>query len=109
MAVAGCKGYDDTELRDLVGDYESRISDLETRVSVLESTSRDLSAYQSLLQKLDNGKTVTGYSEADGVITLDEAGAELLDKVIRVASGELTRAEEKGFREISIFKDGVVL
>ena len=70
MAVAGCKGYDDTELRNLVGDYESRISDLETRVSVLESTSRDLSAYQSLLQKLGNGKTVTGYSEADGVITL---------------------------------------
>ena len=46
---------------------------------------------------------------ADGVITLDEAGAELLDKVIRVASGEPTCAERKGFREISIFKDGVVL
>ena len=46
---------------------------------------------------------------ADGLLTLDEAGAELLEKVIRVASGELTRAEENGFREISIFKDGVVL
>ena len=46
---------------------------------------------------------------ADGVITLDEAGAELLDKVIRVASGEPTCAERKGFREISILKDGVVL
>ncbi len=46
---------------------------------------------------------------ADGALTLDEAGAALLEKVIRVASGELTRAEEKGFREISIFKDGVVL
>ena len=46
---------------------------------------------------------------ADGLITLDEAWAELLDKVIRVASGEPTCAERKGFREISIFKDGVVL
>ena len=31
------------------------------------------------------------------------------DLVIRVASGEQTKAEKHGFREISIFKDGVVL
>ena len=46
---------------------------------------------------------------ADGEKTLDEAGADLLDLVCHVASGQETSAERKGFREISIFKDGVVL
>ena len=46
---------------------------------------------------------------ADGAKTLDEAGADLLDLVCQVASGKETCAERKGFREISIFKDGVVL
>ena len=46
---------------------------------------------------------------ADGVKTLDEAGADLLELVCEVASGKETCAERKGFREISIFKDGVVL
>ena len=46
---------------------------------------------------------------ADGEKTLDEAGADLLDLVVRTASGEKTCTERKGFREISIFKDGVVL
>ena len=45
---------------------------------------------------------------ADGE-PLDSAGRRLLDYVIEVASGRLTHAEENGFREISIFKDGVVL
>ena len=45
---------------------------------------------------------------ADGE-PLEEAGKRLLDLVIEVASGKKTKAEEKGFREISIFKDGVVL
>ena len=39
----------------------------------------------------------------------DEAARDLLDLVIRVAGGEQTKAEKHGFREISIFKDGVVL
>ena len=46
---------------------------------------------------------------ADGKRTLDEAGADLMRLVLEVASGRQTRTEEKGFREISIFKDGVVL
>nr|MBQ8244734.1 altronate dehydratase [Oscillospiraceae bacterium] len=46
---------------------------------------------------------------ADGTRTLDEAGADLLALVLEVASGKKTRTEEKGYREISIFKDGVVL
>ena len=46
---------------------------------------------------------------ADGHKTLDESAQDLMDLVLEVASGKKTRAEERGFREISIFKDGVVL
>ena len=46
---------------------------------------------------------------ADGVRTLEESGADLLELVLEVASGKQTRTEEMGFREISIFKDGVML
>ena len=46
---------------------------------------------------------------ADGTRTIPEAAADLMELVCEVASGKQTRAEEKGFREISIFKDGVVL
>ena len=46
---------------------------------------------------------------ADGERTLDEAGADLLALVLEVASGKQTKTEQKGYREISIFKDGVVL
>ena len=41
--------------------------------------------------------------------SLDDAGNRLLDFVLAVASGKQTRSEEHGAREISIFKDGVVL
>lgn len=40
---------------------------------------------------------------------LDAAGDRLLDFVLEVASGKKTKTEERGFREISIFKDGVTL
>ncbi len=46
---------------------------------------------------------------ADGTRTLAECAQDLMDEVLAVASGKLTWAEKKGFREISIFKDGVVL
>ena len=46
---------------------------------------------------------------ADGTRTLGEAAEDLMSLVLEVASGKHTRTEEKGFREISIFKDGVVL
>lgn len=46
---------------------------------------------------------------ADGEKTLDQAAQALLELVLEVASGKQTKAEEKGFREISIFKDGVTL
>ncbi len=41
--------------------------------------------------------------------SLDHAADRLLDLVLEVASGKQTRSEEHGAREISIFKDGVVL
>lgn len=40
---------------------------------------------------------------------LDSAGDRLLDFVLQVASGKETTSEKRGFREISIFKNGVVL
>jgi altronate hydrolase len=40
---------------------------------------------------------------------LDEAGGRLLDKVLQTASGEQTNNEKNGYRQVSIFKDGVVL
>ena len=46
---------------------------------------------------------------ADGTRTLDESAQDLMDMVLEIVSGKLTKTEEKGFREISIFKDGVVL
>ncbi len=46
---------------------------------------------------------------ADGTRTLDQAAQDLMDLVLAVASGKQSKTEEKGFREISIFKDGVVL
>lgn len=46
---------------------------------------------------------------ADGGKTIDEAAADLYQMVLEVAGGRKTKTEEKGFREISIFKEGVVL
>ena len=47
-------------------------------------------------------------SVADGE-PIEDAAKRLLELVIQVSGGKLTRAEEQGYREISIFKDGVVL
>ncbi len=46
---------------------------------------------------------------ADGAKTLDEAAGDLMAQVLDIASGKQTKTEQKGFREISIFKDGVML
>ncbi len=46
---------------------------------------------------------------ADGSRTLEGAAEDLMAMVLDVASGAQTKAEQRGFREISIFKDGVVL
>ena len=41
--------------------------------------------------------------------TMDELLPTFIDKVLRVASGELAKNEENDYREISIFKNGVTL
>jgi len=41
--------------------------------------------------------------------TMQELLPEFIEKILRVASGELARNEENGYREISIFKNGVTL
>ena len=41
--------------------------------------------------------------------TMQELVPEFIDKVLAVASGEKARNEENGYREISIFKNGVTL
>lgn len=46
---------------------------------------------------------------ADGEQSIEETAGELMRFVLAVASGGATKIEEKGFREISIFKDGVTL
>ncbi len=46
---------------------------------------------------------------ADGVKSIDESAKDLFDYVLSVASGEQVLNEIKNFREISIFKGGVVL
>lgn len=41
--------------------------------------------------------------------TFDEAPEELIDKIIRIASGEKAKHEKAGSREMAIFKSGVTL
>ena len=41
--------------------------------------------------------------------TLEELGNELLDLVLRIASGEQTRSEMNGFHDLAIFKTGITL
>jgi altronate hydrolase len=40
---------------------------------------------------------------------MEESARELFEFVLKVASGEKTKNEEHGYREIAIFKDGVIL
>ncbi len=59
LMPGGCQKYDDSELRE-------EIAGLRQRLEAVES----LNTYKDLLSKLDNGKTVVGVSESDGVYTL---------------------------------------
>ncbi|MCR4595901.1 MAG: UxaA family hydrolase, partial [Lachnospiraceae bacterium] len=68
-----------------------------------------ISTNTALYEKKGNWIDFNAGTVAEGKETLDEAGDRLLDLVLDVASGKKTRQEEAGFREISIFKDGVIL
>ncbi len=41
--------------------------------------------------------------------SLDDASNDLMDLVLRVASGELVKAEVSGYHDMAIFKQGVTL
>jgi altronate dehydratase len=66
------------------------------------STNSDLFARKSNWIDFNAGKLVDG-------TPMEELLSKFVDKVIAVASGERTRNEENGYREISIFKNGVTL
>lgn len=68
-----------------------------------------ISSNTQLYTKKKNWIDFNAGQVADGTLSLDEAGEQLMDLMIEVANGKKTRSEENGFREISIFKDGVVL
>ena len=67
-----------------------------------------ISTNTALYEKKGNWIDFNAGTVAEGE-SLDAAGDRLLDYVLRVASGEPTKAELHGAREIAIFKDGVTL
>ncbi|MBR7074827.1 MAG: altronate dehydratase [Oscillospiraceae bacterium] len=67
-----------------------------------------ISTNTALFEKKGNWIDFNAGSVAQGE-DLDHAGDRLLDFVLEIASGKKTHAEERGAREIAIFKDGVTL
>ena len=67
-----------------------------------------ISTNTALFEKKGNWIDFNAGTVAEGE-ALDAAGERLLDYVLRVASGEKTKAEKHGAKEIAIFKDGVTL
>ena len=68
-----------------------------------------LSTNTPLAQKKSGWIDFNAGTVADGTQTLEECADDLMNLVLEIASGKQTKTEQKGFREISIFKDGVVL
>ena len=67
-----------------------------------------ISTNTALFEKKGNWIDFNAGTVAQGE-DLDHAGDRLLDFVLEIASGRKTHAEERGAREIAIFKDGVTL
>jgi altronate hydrolase len=66
------------------------------------STNSDLFARKPNWIDFNAGELLQG-------VTMKELNRKFIDKIIAVASGEQTRNEANGYREISIFKNGVTL
>ena len=66
------------------------------------SSNTPLAARKKSWIDFDAGRLLSGQ-------TLDQLGRELMDLVLSVASGRLTRNEENGFHDLAIFKQGVTL
>ncbi len=62
-----------------------------------------------LAERKPNWMDFNAGTVADGTVSVDEAAEALWKLVLETASGRLTSAERRGSREISIWKDGVVL
>ena len=67
-----------------------------------------ISTNKNLAQKKKNWIDFDASPLLEGT-SMDELTDKLLDYIIKVASGEETKNEINGYREISIFKDGVTL
>ncbi|MDD3428409.1 MAG: altronate dehydratase family protein [Oscillospiraceae bacterium] len=67
-----------------------------------------ISTNNALYNKKKNWIDFNAGGIADGD-TIDQTAENLLKFVIEIASGKQTKTEQNGYREISIFKDGVVL
>ncbi len=67
-----------------------------------------ISTNTALFEKKGNWIDFNAGTVAQGE-DLDHAGDRLLNFVLEIASGKKTHAEERGAREIAIFKDGVTL
>ncbi len=68
-----------------------------------------ISTNSALYEKKRNWIDFNAGTIADGTETMDEAADRLLDFVLDIASGKLTRQENGEIRGIAIFKDGVTL
>lgn len=66
------------------------------------ATNSDLFQHKQNWMDFDAGQLLAGK-------TMEEVTAEFFDYIIAVASGQETKAEKMGFREIAIFKTGVTL
>ena len=94
LAAAGCQ---------IILFTTGRGTPLGTAVPTVKiSTNSDLYNKKSNWMDFDAGRLLTG-------ATMEELTNELLDYVIKTASGAKNKAEEMGFREIAIFKHGVTL
>lgn len=63
-SVAACEKYDDSWIK-------STVDSLENRISTLENSMKQLSDYQSIKDKINSGKYISGYKQnADGSYTI---------------------------------------
>ncbi|VBB05392.1 d-galactarate dehydratase / altronate hydrolase c terminus [Lucifera butyrica] len=94
LAAAGCQ---------IILFTTGRGTPLGTAVPTVKiATNSELFRHKSNWMDFDAGRLLAGKS-------MQEMTGELFDYVLQVTSGRLTKAEELGFREIAIFKNGVTL
>lgn len=94
LAAAGCQ---------MVLFTTGRGTPLGTAVPTVKiATNSELFSRKANWMDFDAGKLLAGS-------TMDEVAAEFFDYILAVASGKTTKAEDMGFREIAIFKNGVTL